>query len=72
MRSFHFLDWIPNPHWYEARDVTAVEWGRGFPETGWVNTEALRLLDSSGCSAPQDQTTLIGTGTLTRKPDISG
>ena len=40
-----FVDWIANPHWYEARDVTAAEWGRGFPETGWVNTEALRLLD---------------------------
>jgi hypothetical protein len=40
-----FLDWIANPHWYEARDVTAAEWGRGFPETSWVNKEALRLLD---------------------------
>jgi len=38
-----FLDWIANPHWYEARDVTAAEWGRGFPEKGWVNGEALRL-----------------------------
>jgi hypothetical protein len=40
-----FLDWIENPRWHEARDVTAAEWGRGFPEKGWVNTEALRLLD---------------------------
>jgi len=40
-----FLDWIENPHWHEARDVTAVEWGHGFPEKVWVNTEALRLLD---------------------------
>jgi hypothetical protein len=39
-----FLDWIPTPHWHEARDVTAAEWGRGFPETKWVNGEALRLL----------------------------
>jgi hypothetical protein len=39
-----FLDWIANPHWYEARDVTAAEWGRGFPEKFWVNTEALGLL----------------------------
>jgi hypothetical protein len=29
-----FLDWIETPHWHEARDVTAAEWGRGFPETG--------------------------------------
>jgi hypothetical protein len=40
-----FLDWIANPYWYEARDVTAAEWGRSFPEKGWVNTEALRLLE---------------------------
>jgi hypothetical protein len=42
-----FLDWIENPRWHEARDVTAAEWGRAFPETGWVNTEALRLLDQA-------------------------
>jgi hypothetical protein len=40
-----FLDWIENPRWHEARDVTAAEWGRSFPETGWVNTDAIRLLD---------------------------
>ena len=40
-----FLDWIPNPHWHQARDVTAAEWGNGFPERKWVNTEALRLLE---------------------------
>ena len=39
-----FLDWIASPHWHEARDVTAAEWGRGFPKKDWVNTEALRLL----------------------------
>jgi hypothetical protein len=44
--SLHkFLDWIEEPRWHEARDVTAVEWGRGFPDQGWVNGEALRLLD---------------------------
>ncbi len=40
-----FLDWCENPRWHEARDATAAEWGRGFPERMWVNTEALRLLD---------------------------
>jgi len=40
-----FLDWIENPHWHEARDVTPADWGRGFPEKRWVNAEALRLLD---------------------------
>jgi hypothetical protein len=40
-----FLDWIEGPRWHEARDVTAAEWGRGFPDQSWVNGEALRLLD---------------------------
>jgi len=40
-----FLDWIATPHWHEARDVTAAEWGRGFLEKKWVNAEALQLLD---------------------------
>ncbi|MCI0746778.1 MAG: ankyrin repeat domain-containing protein [Verrucomicrobia subdivision 3 bacterium] len=39
-----FLDWTENPRWHKARDVTAAEWARGFPEQGWVNTEALPLL----------------------------
>ena len=38
-----FLDWREQPGWHEARDVTAVEWGRGFPEPSWVNANALRL-----------------------------
>ena len=40
-----FLDWIENPRWHEARDVTPAEWARGFPDKGWVNSDALRLLD---------------------------
>ena len=40
-----FLDWIEDPRWHEARNVTAAEWGRDFPEKNWVNTEALRLLN---------------------------
>lgn len=32
------------PRWHEARDVTAADWGRGFPEPGWVNAAALRLI----------------------------
>jgi hypothetical protein len=39
-----FLDWIENPHWHEARNVTAAEWGRGFPERSWVNSQ-LELFD---------------------------
>jgi hypothetical protein len=40
-----FLDWIAEPHWHEARDVTAREWGHTFPERHWVNREAMRILD---------------------------
>jgi hypothetical protein len=39
-----FLDWREEPGWHEARNVTAAEWGREFPERGWVNEAALRLL----------------------------
>jgi hypothetical protein len=39
-----FLDWCDEPRWHEARDVTAAEWARGFPERGWVNTAVLQLL----------------------------
>jgi hypothetical protein len=38
-----FLDWREQPGWHEARDVTPTGWGRGFPESSWVNPEALRL-----------------------------
>ncbi len=40
-----FLDWTETPRWHEARDVTAAQWGRGFPDQGWVNEEALHLLE---------------------------
>ena len=39
-----FLDWRAQPAWHEARNVTAAEWGRGFPDEGWVNQAALRVL----------------------------
>lgn len=39
-----FLDWRAEPGWHEARNVTAENWGGGFPEPAWVNTEALKLL----------------------------
>jgi hypothetical protein len=41
-----FLDWCENPRWHVASEVTPADWGRGFPEKGWVNVEALQLLDS--------------------------
>jgi hypothetical protein len=39
-----FLDWIEEPRWHEAGDVTAAEWARGFPDQSWVNGKALRLV----------------------------
>lgn len=41
-----FLDWCDEPRWHEARDVTPAEWARTFPEQGWVNGAALRLLEA--------------------------
>jgi hypothetical protein len=40
-----FLDWREVPGWHEAREVTAAEWGRRFPEQSWVNIEAMQLLE---------------------------
>jgi ankyrin repeat protein len=40
-----FLDWCETPRWHEARNVTAREWARTFPERGWVNQAALQLLE---------------------------
>jgi hypothetical protein len=40
-----FLDWIEEPRWHEARDVTVAEWARRFPDHGWVNGKALGLID---------------------------
>jgi ankyrin repeat protein len=39
-----FLDWCETPRWHVARDVTPAEWGGTFPEKGWVNEEALKLV----------------------------
>ena len=41
-----FLDWCETPRWHEARNVTPAEWARTFPDHGWVNAEALRLVES--------------------------
>lgn len=40
-----FLDWIEEPRWFTARDVTAAEWARSFPDQSWANGAALRLLE---------------------------
>jgi len=43
-----FLDWIAEPRWHKARDVTAATWAREFPDQSWVNATALRLLALRG------------------------
>lgn len=43
-----FLDWCDTPAWHKALDVTPAQWGRTFPEKGWVNAKVLRLLESAG------------------------
>lgn len=43
-----FLDWCETPRWHEARDVTPLTWARDFPERGWVNAEAVKLLEAPG------------------------
>src|SRR5262245_160329 len=40
-----FLDWVEEPRWHEARDVTAVQWARGFPDQSWANCKVLDLLE---------------------------
>jgi ankyrin repeat protein len=42
-----YLDWCETPRWHEARNVTAAEWGRGFPERDWVNEQALEVLEGA-------------------------
>jgi hypothetical protein len=41
-----FLDWCAEPRWHEARNVTAAEWSRGFPEQGWVNAAAVAVVEN--------------------------
>jgi hypothetical protein len=47
-----FLDWCETPRWHKAPNVTPAEWGRTFPEKGWVNAQALQLLESAGGPNP--------------------
>lgn len=43
-----FLDWCETPRWHQACNVTPAEWAQTFPEKGWVNLEALRLVEAAG------------------------
>jgi len=41
-----FLDWVEEPGWYVARNVTPLEWAKDFPERGWVSQEGVRMIES--------------------------
>jgi len=41
-----FLDWIDQPGWHIARNVTALEWAADFPERGWVNKELVQMMET--------------------------
>jgi len=41
-----FLDWVEEPGWYVARNVTPLEWAKDFPERGWVSQEGMRMIES--------------------------
>jgi hypothetical protein len=40
-----YLDWRDEPGWHIAKNVTALEWAAGFPERGWVNQEAVSMIE---------------------------
>lgn len=40
-----YLDWREEPGWHIARNVTPLEWAAGFPERGWVNQEAVGMIE---------------------------
>lgn len=42
-----YLDWVEEPGWHVARQVTPLEWAAGFPERGWVNREGMGLIGAN-------------------------
>jgi ankyrin repeat protein len=40
-----YLDWRSEPGWHIAKNVTPLEWAVNFPEKGWVNLEAVRMIE---------------------------
>lgn len=41
-----FLDWRETPGWHIAKSVTPLEWAAGFPEKGWINREAVNMIEN--------------------------
>lgn len=40
-----YLDWREEPGWHIALNVTPHEWAANFPERGWVNKEAVGMIE---------------------------
>jgi hypothetical protein len=40
-----YLDWVEEPGWHIARNVTPLEWAANFPEQRWVNKEGIRMIE---------------------------
>ena len=40
-----YLDWREEPGWHISSNVTPLEWAAGFPERGWVNKEAISMIE---------------------------
>jgi hypothetical protein len=42
-----YLDWREEPGWHIAKNVTPLEWAADFPERGWVNQEAVSMIENT-------------------------
>jgi hypothetical protein len=47
-----FLDWRETPQWHEAHNVTPAEWAQTFLDKGWINKEALQLIEAASPQKP--------------------
>ena len=41
-----YIDWVENPGWHIARNVTPLEWATGFPEKSWISQEGVALIEN--------------------------
>jgi hypothetical protein len=41
-----YLDWVEQPGWHTAKNVTPLEWAANFPERGWVNMGGVTMIES--------------------------
>jgi hypothetical protein len=40
-----YLDWVEEPGWHIAKNVTPLEWAANFPERGWVNKAGVTMIE---------------------------